>query len=270
MLVALLRLIEKGRARTVLKVLLGISTAFVLLGVLQFSVYQIRTTLYPQLEHHEGGNFYPQFEKEMSLNDAERSEPVEFANSVPPIYSKIRNKSIQNVQNNLYIQKSLPSKKKQILMQNKIDPNAVVQTGLGTPTWQWKTHHFAWQSAVGSRDKLELWLISPSLNRVLNLFKIVGLFFLLFMFLREFTPAKCSQFREKIFPSNGFKALGLVVLLAFTPLSLRADIPSQELLSELQSRLLEPPICLPNCATTEQIEIKIVDNRLFVNMSISA
>lgn len=269
-LVALLRLIEKGRARTVLKVLLGISTAFVLLGVLQFSVYQIRTTLYPQLEHHEGGNFYPQFEKEMSLNDAVRSEPVEFANSVPPIYSKIRNKSIQNVQNNLYIQKSLPSKKKQILMQNKIDPNAVVQTGLGTPTWQWKTHHFAWQSAVGSRDKLELWLISPSLNRVLNLFKIVGLFFLLFMFLREFTPAKCSQFREKIFPSNGFKALGLVVLLAFTPLSLRADIPSQELLSELQSRLLEPPICLPNCATTEQIEIKIVDNRLFVNMSISA
>ncbi|NEW60419.1 hypothetical protein GSY74_03915, partial [Sulfurovum sp. bin170] len=248
-LVALLRVLEEGRLRKVLKVFMTIVVAITVLQVLKFSVQEIRTALYPQLEkeyHNTFNAFSPTlsanmdetdsvvFRKEKSLSYRQRNMPVQEA------YVPIKNKV---------------SKSQNQIMQNRIDPNAVVQTGIGKPTWSWNSHQFSWQSAVGSDERLELWLISPALSKILKVLHIIGMLFLLYMFLREFVKTTVPKLNR-----NGAKVLSILLLLTLSPNTLRADIPSDKILEELKTKLTVAPSCLPHCATIESVEVDIVDN----------
>ena len=259
-IVALIRVLDEGKIKKILQVLFAIVSIFLVLNVLKFSVYKVRTTLYPQLENRpyvSSASILPSVigKGEMS-RDSMRSREVAY-----DMYE-------EKVSN--YDKRIMP-KKKQILLQNKIDPNAIVQTGEGTPTWSWTQHTFYWQSTVGLEDTLEIWFITPTMTKVLNLLNIIGMLFLVWMFLQAFLQTSMRNLKERLFTGGSVKALLFVSLMVGVPQNIEAnEIPSPQLLNELKSKLLEAPACLPNCATIEQMDISVENDRLFVNMNISA
>jgi len=266
-LVSLLRVLGEGKMKKVLQVVFAISSMFVILNVLQFSVYKIRTTLYPQLEHLPYVSSY--------MSEKENANVIRDAGVIGSFEGnrKYESKSMPMKSSSYAREKHIVKKiKKQILLQNKIDPNAVVQTGEGTPTWKWHHHSFFWQSTVGVDDTLEIWFITPFMTKVLNLLSVLGMLFLLWMFFQDFINSSIKGFKEKFLNKQSLKALLFVPLLfAWTPQNIEAsEIPSTELLNQLKEKLLEKPACLPDCASIEQMEIFVENDKLFVNMNISA
>ena len=250
--VALLRVLEKGYIKKFLKVGFVLSIGFVVWQVLSFSVYEIRTALYPQLEtHHSYSNY-----RDRSMDMAETTS-YESSKQI------IRGKLQKEMKNAPYI-KQAP------ILENKIDPNAVVQTGPGVPTWAWKSHNFSWQSGVGSDDRLELWLISPLMNKILNILRIIGMLFLLYMFLRQYSQSIICKIKNTIASKESVKAIALILILTLSPNSLKADIPNPKLLEELKKKLTLPPECLPHCVQIQKAALSAANDTLKVQIHLSA
>ena len=265
-LVALLRVIERGRLRGVLKLLLAVVVSVTILQVLSFSVYEIRTALYPQLEkHYEGiGHYDYPYQEKAILADID--------NVVSPQQRGREREymSMNSVAPTPYIKKKAVKKEYTQIMQNRIDPNAVVQTGIGKPKWRWQSYEFYWQSGVGSDERLELWLISPMLNKFIKFLNILGMLFLLYLFLHEFTRSMMPKIRKNIFSTNGIKVVFLATLLLLSPSRVDADMPSDQMLKALKEKLVITPACLPNCASMESMEVSIIGEMMQIDMSLSA
>ncbi len=252
--VALLRVLEEGRLRSIIKFFMSIVLIITISKVLSFSIYEIRTALYPQLEKVNYSNsaiFSPILETNRAYQE-----------------KKILRREKEIID---YMESSMPmplpkiSKSQNQIMQNRIDPNAVVQTGVGKPTWSWNSHNFYWQSAVGSDERLELWFISPTISKILKVLNIIGMLFLLYMFLREFTKSITVKLNR-----DGAKIWALILILNFYPNTLKADIPSNDMLIKLKEKLITPPTCLPNCASIERVRLDIIEDVLDINLDISA
>ena len=261
-LVSLLRVVNSSRIKKYLQIVLGISSFLLLLNILQFSVYEIRTLLYPQLEKHASyGNSFS-----TPYGDAYGS----IAHDESMVYEmkeKRMNVSKSRYAGSNYVKKS----KKELLMQNKIDPNAVVQTGEGVPNWNWSTYNLRWQSAVGKGDSLEIWFITPTMNKILKILNVVGMLFLFFMFLKEFAKEKIEAFPKGVMVQQSLKGLMIIGILGVSTPTLNAQsIPSAELLDELKSRLIKAPDCLPECVSIENIAFKVDDNLLSIEMKVAS
>ena len=274
-LVALLRVLGDGRLKTLLKVSMMIVASIAIFNVLSFSVVEIRTALYPQLEEEDNYNRWSIAPTNEARVDSRRDVIKEVEDEIKSISNgmsigryAMRKPSPSPVIEKIY-KKKIDVSQNQI-MQNRIDPDAVVQTGVAKPVWDWNTYHFSWQSAVGSDEKLELWLISPSISRVLKILHIIGMLFLLYIFLREFIRPIVPQLNREKITKNGAKVLSLLLLLSLTPQTIRADIPSDNLLQELKTKLTQPPTCLPNCASMQSVDVSIVDDILELQIDISA
>jgi len=266
-LVALIRVLGEGKIKKGLQVVFAFSMIFVVLNVLLFSVYEVRTTLYPQLEKRA----YVSAASFSDKSDIYEEKAIAYEETDSIISHSRAYPTIKKISNYATRENKMMPQKKQILLQNKIDPNAIVQTGEGTPTWRWTQHSFYWQSTVGLDENLELWLISPAVTKLLNILNIVGMFFLLWMFLQGFLKTTLDGLKEKMFQTQSLKAFFFIGLLAWTPQNIHAnEIPSNELLQELKTKLLETPACLPECATIEQVELGVENDKLLVTMRISA
>ncbi|MEE2644925.1 MAG: hypothetical protein VYD19_08325 [Myxococcota bacterium] len=53
------------------------------------------------------------------------------------------------------------------------DPNAIVQTGRGLPTWKGRTHQLYLKGPITEEVPLQLWLLPPSWHRVLRLLRLI-------------------------------------------------------------------------------------------------
>lgn len=255
LLVALLRVVTERRLKKFLQFTGAIVVAIALLQVLSFTVYEIRTALYPQLEKKDYTSYY----EEESFGYSNVQAPM--TKSSRNIYKGKKMEMMDMVQQEQKMNK---------MMQNRIDPNAVVQTGIGKPSWSWKRYTFSWQSGVGSEDRLELWLISPLVLKILKVLNIVGMFFLLYLFLHEFGKSLLPSIKKGLGAKSTAMALLFVSPLVMIPQKSYADIPPPELLKELKERLTEPPACLPNCAQMDEVNVSIEEDRLTVHLNISA
>ena len=59
-----------------------------------------------------------------------------------------------------------------------LDPDALIQTGPGLPTWQWRSVQLRWNGPVDRAQQIRLWLVSPAMNLVLGLLRVALLFLL--------------------------------------------------------------------------------------------
>ncbi|CAA6822769.1 MAG: Unknown protein, partial [uncultured Sulfurovum sp.] len=275
-LVAMLRVINEGRLKKVLKFFMFAAIAIAVLQVLSFAVYEIRTALYPQLEREHYNSFsddrYYERETKREFQQQVQNEVLmdEEIVMAPNVQQMPRSKSAYAPSPKKPYAKKLKEKDYSQIMQNRIDPNAVVQTGVAKPKWEWHAHRFSWQSGVGSDDRLELWLISPIMNKFLKVLNIVGMLFLLYMFLREFGRSMMPSIKENIGLGQTAKMALFVSLLAFSPNTLKAEMPSEKMLLELKEKLMVTPACLPHCASMQQLEVEINDELMRVTMNISA
>lgn len=258
-LLALLRVLNEGKIKKLMKFLMFIVVGVAILQVLSFTVHEIRTALHPQLEK----KFHTGFGS--SAYDSTVTSSKDY------IGKKMSAPRLQTSEVMAEAPRKKVNKLESQIMQNRINPNAIVQTGIAKPKWTWITHNFYWQSAIASEQRLELWLISPMISKVLKILHIIGMFFLLYMFLREFIQSMIPKLKKHSSLFGGAKALSfMLVFLLLPPHTLRADIPSDTLLQELKSKLTTAPTCLPHCVGIESVELGIVDNILEINMDISA
>ena len=148
-----------------------------------------------------------------------------------------------------------------------IDPNAVITTGPGLPRWEWRSVRLSWRGPVQRAQQIRLWLLSPSVNFQLGFLR-VGLIALLAF--RVFISMRTTS--RPLSPSAGTVA-AFLALLIFAPLVVplaHADFPSDAMLNELQSRLLDNQDCSPNCASIPRMRMEVQPTTLVARIEIDA
>ncbi|PIE67372.1 MAG: hypothetical protein CSA23_04625 [Deltaproteobacteria bacterium] len=267
---ALLRYLPDGWFRKVIR-LWGVGAVIALLAIsLPFMVQQIRTAVYPQLKaaYASTGGLWFTPATEGIMSDAAMPPPVA-KKSLASVRTMNRS-AIDKAQPLVMKQAAQPGLDSRYQLEEK-DPDALIQTGPGLPTWRWHRVPLRWNGPVDRDHRIRLWLISPFMNLILGLIRVMLLFVLIGIVVdikrwRRYLSAPVAEVTVAFLISAG--------LLMSPPVSLaesgRHPFPPQALLDELQQRLLEPPACLPNCADISRLELAAMPDQLRLIMQVHA
>jgi hypothetical protein len=261
--VALLRVLPptdehsgKVRLHQTLKLYYRLSLVALLLIAVPFMIDQMRTGLYPQLQRPSQTLPQPAVAPvatrsvpplpEGALREAEEARGDQFLarakREASPHYHEPAEKVLIDV-----------------------DPKARVQTGPWLPTWRWSAVHLAWNGPVSRDQRLAVWLIPPAGNLALNGLRVgsvVLLGLLLAGLMGRWRPSKSL--------GVGFLALVLIGPGYLPERAQAASFPPPELLETLETRLLEPPECLPACAAIPRLAVETDPDRLTLRLELAA
>jgi hypothetical protein len=255
---ALLKYLPQGRFRK-LVMLWGAGAVIALVVIaLPFMVRQVRVAIYPQLARGGPQAVYPTAPlRSNGLLEQQKA-------AAPLALSRLSRKTDAVLQS--YERQSEPMRTRFLTPTQDL-----IQTGPGLPAWQWRTVQLRWNGPVNRTQKMHLWLISPALNLVIGLLRVLLLAALIIAFLdlrnwRRHLPAPLT---------TGIPVLMLMLAILLPAQSLRAAtaanaFPPQRLLDELQRRLLEPPPCMPACADLSRLELSITPDELQLIMQAHA
>ncbi len=269
--VALLRVMPENRFSRMVQMYkyAGLFTLVVL--AIPFMVDQIRIGLYPQLAKqnqtmdHTSASA-PMRIKERGEHAAEESSEVATADVASPMLLR-KNKIIDRERF-----------KSSSYMAQQYDPNAFVQTGPGVPSWKWNTVSLRWNGPVSKEQDINLTLMSPLMNLMLNILRVALLVMLGLVMLD--IPDILNKFRIKIKNKTSGQATTSVMIIGLLGILSLSTIPSnvyaqensgfpdQSLLKELKTRLLAPPKCLPECAQVPRIHIDVDSSQISMRTEI--
>lgn len=289
---ALIKVLPEGKILSVVRWYRNLCWLGLILIVIPFSINQVRIGIYPQLEKpwqqittdqqnqvSTQGNTVEASAAPAPASDA--SAPVEqmaideIAESkadseVAQSKSKLRklpeNKPVMmreqlagtdyKVKIDNYAQKSVNF--------NRIDPNANVQTGLGSPQWQWNEVLLSWNGSVDSKQQLNFWYLNPTTTMLLNFIRVIIVLVLV---------ALMFGFEKKFNFKSMFPLLVWLSLLPLTALPIDnayADFPNAEIVEQLKNRLTEAPDCLPNCADISSLKVAITPEKMTLFLQVHA
>ncbi len=272
--IALLRVTPAGILRRII-VVVGVGFAGALLVVLvNYVSSEVRTALFPQTTPHEGSYSLPsavtapasEFDDEGGSGTRYEEEPAAPA----PLERKAKRDSISLPTT----QQSLTQDVAQELIQKQQDPQAVVQTGPGIPTWEWQSWHLSWSGPVHREHELRLYLLSSSGSGLISALRILLTGVLGFLLLKYAMaqakrpphprPRRRGAMAAIVLPLALFGAS----LLQTTPAA--AEVPSEEVLTELRSRITRPPLCHPKCLSVQRMEVTIEGSDLTMRSEVHA
>ena len=150
------------------------------------------------------------------------------------------------------------------------DPNAMVQTGPGLPSWTWNTLPLKWSGPVERTQRLRLYLLGPIENLVLALVRALAIFALALRMLPFFDRIIGKR------PGGGGAAKLAAAAIVLAAVSLApghataAEVPPADILEELQKRLLAPPTCLPDCVSMPRMALDVRGQTLRARIAIDA
>lgn len=146
------------------------------------------------------------------------------------------------------------------------DPSMVVQTGEGLPRQAsaWRSATLSFAGPVKSDRQVRLYLQPPWLSRLLAVATVLLPLALACSILRRPLRLRGAPLAAKpIFA-------GLFALWLLVPLPARAeDFPSQDMLDALKKRVLAEPACAPECASVNDMVVRVAPNRLTITLDIS-
>lgn len=302
---ALLRVVPDGRFRLAVRLWWAGTIVALALVLLPFTVFEIRTGIYPQVGPGAAGvgdlltraedlepppppaapaamdktlaNEVAQAEidaEDMPREEVDGGVEVDEGGVGKRDYSRLRKGVRSSIEQRAQEQAQSGSwsnraTRKQA-MQN--DPNAVVQTGPGIPTWAWSTARLDWSGPVDQGHTVRLWLLSPSMNLALALLRVALLLVLAGVLVRAGWRAAGPGVRTPRTPNPPVPvAATLVLLLALTlPAMARAEAPQPALLDDLRARLLRPEACQPDCASTSRVDLSVRESTLTVRAEVQA
>ena len=253
---ALLRLLPDGWAKKWVGVLRLLNIVVLIVIAIPFMIREIRCGIYPQLEMgmavSGAGADFEQTPYQAAPGAALKSSP-------PIAPAPMRKMSGAGKHRASYV------KEKAALMQN---PDALVQTGPGLPTWRWRSVVMKWNGPVARSQQIRLRLLSPAMNLALAFLRVLLLAFLIFRMIDLDSWKQVGKW------SAAAAALLLALRLLLAPQVAMAQtnsgFPPPELLKQLQNRLLKPPDCLPNCAESPYLEIAVNNEVLRLLFQIQA
>lgn len=160
------------------------------------------------------------------------------------------------------------------------DPQAVIQTGPGLPTWDWASWRLGWSGPVDRDHTFRLWLLSPPEAAALSILRAALMGLLAFLLLRRSRAGaeppprapKAGAAPGARLAKGGAPAIGLAVAAA-TLLSgavARAEVPSKEVLDDLKSRLLRKAECEPDCVAVSELRLSLAERQLLLRAEVHA
>ncbi len=264
---ALLRVLDEGAGARLVRALRWLAVVGFAVQVVVFCFVQWRTGRTPQLEMGPGPRWgesklvmsQPRYKAEPALEEA-AAMPA----SPPPEQEATIARKVDR-----YAQQARSA---------QIDPDAVVQTGPGVPTWTWNRCTLGWSGPVSAGHELRLFLVPPGVELLLSLLRIAGavLVALLLIDPRR-TPGAAG-------PGNGgdsvlTAALALAALAALAALPAspaaaqeapEASSPAPGLLRELEERLTATPECHPACVEVPRLALDADASGLAIDAEVHA
>jgi len=242
--IALLRVVgDIRRLRRSLEIYRALTAVALLLLLIPFSVDQIRTSIYPQLERpHQPIQGYAVQSVPQSARPG-RAPPEE------ALLGELASDPAEPAKRGI---KSRASALKGY--GESFDPQAKLQTGPGLPQWQWNSIQLSWNGPVQPEQIVDIVYLSPAVNSVLNWLRVALSLLLAWHLLRGAIPTKA----EKALPVVAAVLLAPLLILS-QPRDAMAEYPPVELLTDLEQRLLQPPRCLPGCASISRARLSISD-----------
>ncbi|MBI3187652.1 MAG: hypothetical protein HYZ31_07325, partial [Gammaproteobacteria bacterium] len=259
--IALLRALSAGRLQQWLMHYRNVTTLVLAILLLDFAVTHIRLSLYPQLE--QPGIIQPLVQEDEYAMEAD-GDAVDVLLSAPAMSESSSVDSYSKLKKEISYAEA-PEFEKQM----QVDPNALIQTGPGLPSWEWKKYRIEWDGPVNQSQRIQLLYMSPLVFRVFNIV-CIALMVLLAWRLFDYNAIKLSLKTFK----PGATVTGLILLLSVIgtgmPTPAMAEYPSAELLKELQAYLVKPKDCLPECASIESMDVDINANSLRLSLRLHA
>jgi hypothetical protein len=264
---ALRRAAPEGRLGMLAKTWWWVSAGVLLLLLVPFAKTQMQAALHPQVGAASsfaapaalGVSAVEDFaDSEALLGEAREQPPEEVVSQEAPAPTSVmeRKRAAQP-----RVQPATPLAYNQALEQ---EPQAVLQTGPGVPTWSWRTFSLGWSGPVTREHELRLFLVSPGMNLFLTILRIALLVALAATLLAWPRAVRLPYWLRSV------SAALLLVGLA-TPAAHAAEgIPSREWLDELKRRLTRGETCEPGCATTPSLELRIDDSSLVFSVEVHA
>lgn len=158
----------------------GSILALLLLSI-PFMVSQMRQSFYPQLERPhvqlasgQTQSYPPSPAMELKTEVDEMMSPIQSQDMPSPV-QKIQQR-IQKTTSYTYNSSPRKSMNQQY---SQIDPSIQVQTGQGMPNWHWHRIYMTWSGPVEKQQQIDLTLISPRINSLFNVLRVILLSLLL-------------------------------------------------------------------------------------------
>ncbi len=237
----------------------------IIISSVPYMINEIRIGIYPQLEfgkYHRltrdnlRGQVQPSNEMR-SMEDAVVMTESAVLSKSRPRPSKAGHYQMQSIQ--------VQRKPKTI----QVDPQDMIQTGPGLPEWNWKRINLSWNGPVNSDQNISFVFLSPGINTVLAFVRVLLLTLLIAGFLRQ-----CLVLGKLNPLSPSTRSLVLffcfLIPLGIHPQHANAEVPSPEILQELQDRLLAPPECGDHCATINSCMIRVDNDLLQVDLQLDS
>ncbi|MGN7614145.1 hypothetical protein ACQZV8_18915 [Magnetococcales bacterium HHB-1] len=290
---ALKRVKTSGWIKKGVFVLWIISILWTLGAALPFAIHQARLGLHPQLDY-AGYDTYindsfgegeqvegKSFEEDAPMVTAAPNTPSMNAyqgQSADSAYDRRRpmrqfaQDVIQMKQARIYAKKK---KVKQIEQKRAIPQGLAIQTGPGIPQWKGHNIRLSWNGPVTPEQSFHLYLTSPLTNQVLSFIKAL----LPLLLLGRLLVSKGDKGWSITGLNRQKKAVTTAVILLAMILSgghvvagqmKGMDMPSQDILDQLKSRLLKPAFCAPDCALLQQVHLEENKNRLTIHLVVHA
>lgn len=260
--VAILRAFPKGAVARVLWLVWAVTSLVVLAQSIPFAAEQIRFARYPQLQPVAGG--------------VARGGQISSEEQAPDWLERSGASSATRSQSDV-AQDNVPRSPYSIL-----DPSSVVQTGPGVPEWSHEQFTIEWTSPVKQGQRMHLYLVSPWMNALLAVLRVLGLAaMIVFAFRRR--PGWPA--RGDAAPKVAAVAAGVLLLLwgaLAAPAAHAQDVPTKaapgiaagtpasELLDELRERLMRPPRCAPHCVSVSEATVEVGDDTLRLSLVVHA
>lgn len=272
---ALLRVLPDGRLRRLAALYRGLALLALVALALPFAVDQLRSGLFPQLERPwvTGQGLMAQraetapsplparpAEDEFSMEAAVKAE-LEVAGASPGVAASVGATAVGSVAGPA----GTPT-------DHDLDhaPGVLLQTGPGLPRWQWEAVRLEWTGPLTADQTLRLLLLSPGANLLLAALRVLLLAALLYALLAPLRRSLPGAVAALGAPAGVGLALCLALAGALQPSNARAEMPSPELLAELQRRLLAPEDCQPACADLARLEADIAADALRLRLDVHA
>ncbi|MEZ0185578.1 MAG: hypothetical protein AB9Q23_04245 [Candidatus Reddybacter sp.] len=267
----LLKVLPSGKFKQLTTSFAYLALSALLIIILAFAVQQIRRGLYPQLEQNRAIN--------ASLYSYSQA---------PASLAKNRSKKNKEVGTVRMMDSATSPMLEEKAARKRYRPSDNVQTGPGEPDWQWQEVRIRWSGPVSVGEPLKLYLSPPLLTRLLK-FVQVALVALLFYGLAGPLLREHHLFgrKEQTALPPGITSYLLPALLLLTGLGLHTpqvqaqgsvqnptqsslSFPSEKLLGELKAELLKAPLCAPQCAALQNVDISVNQQQLRLQFTANA
>ncbi|OUS27582.1 hypothetical protein A9Q99_14150 [Gammaproteobacteria bacterium 45_16_T64] len=275
-LFSLLKVVPEGRWRRLTALAYRGILLTLLLSLIPFAINQVRQAIYPQLE-------YPNKEvaREAALQfENDSFEPPQMLGADFELAQEGMS-SVSKLSSRNYVKEKISKRRK------RYDVNTKIQTGPGVPQWEWNQSRLYWSGPVTGDQQVQLWMVNPLANKVMNILRVCFLSLLLLLFIKNIgiRPGAVADIMRGA--SGKVASVGAVVIM-FCMLGLTgvsspvvakeltggaqslSDSPSDALLKELEQRLLAPAACLPHCAAISQGLLTVDERSISIDLIIDA